>query len=161
VIRYPNDMPTPPARSLVGHLDFLPSVLDAFGLPGVPARGLSLIAEALPNGRIVPHTLHKLDDPLRWSGVTDGRYRLLLPRSGAELYDIHEDPGELNNLAARHATRVQDLIKRHQIFMRAVPELAAGEEIELPLDEETRRALEALGYLPPGSTSPPPTREAQ
>jgi arylsulfatase len=155
VIRYPEQMPRPSAKSLVGHLDFLPSVLDAFGLPQVPARGISLIANEIPGERIFPHSLHKPDSPLRWFGVTDDRYRLVIPSSGPELYDIREDPGEQHNLASRENKRVKAMIERYREFMAAVPVLPALDEVELPLDDEARRALEALGYLPPAATTLP------
>ncbi|MCH7866119.1 MAG: sulfatase [Myxococcales bacterium] len=153
VIRYPMDMPKPSTQSLVGHLDFLPSVLDAFGLPAVAARGISLISRSLPDERIFPHSLHKADSPLRWFGVTDGRYRLVIPRSGPELYDLREDPGELRNLAEQQTERVQAMIDRYREFMLELPALPAVEEVQLLLDDESRRALEALGYLPPESNS--------
>lgn len=151
VVHYPPDYPKPPGDSLVGHLDFLPSVLDAFGLPEAPARGRSLITRSLPDDRVFPHTLHKVDSPLRWSAITDARYRLLLRNGAAELYDLAEDPGETRNLASSEGSRIKSMIKRHRAFMREVPALTTEREVELPLDPESRRALEALGYLPPSN----------
>lgn len=153
VVRYPPGYPKPAGDSLVGHLDFLPSVLDAFGLPEAPARGKSLIARSLPGDRLFPHTLHKVDSPLRWSAITDARYRLLLRNGGAELYDLVEDPGETRNLASSQGSRIKSMLKRHRAFMLEVPALAPEREVELPLDDETRRALEALGYLPPSNNT--------
>lgn len=154
VIRYPEGLPKPTGANLVGHLDILPSVLDAFGLPEAPARGISLIARTLPNDRIFPHSLHKLDSPHRWFALTDERYRLVIPRAGPQLYDHREDPAEQRDLAAENPRRIKAMIDRYRDFMAALPEVPAAAEIVAPLDDESRRALEALGYLParPGAS---------
>ncbi|MBW2726178.1 MAG: sulfatase [Deltaproteobacteria bacterium] len=148
VIRYPKGLPSPSGENLVGHLDFLPSVLDALGLPEVPARGISLIARSLPSGRILPHSLHRPDSPQRWFALTDERYRLVIPRSGPQLYDLREDPAEQRDLAEENPQRIKAMIDRYGDFMAVLPTAPAVEEIVAPLDDESRRALEALGYLP-------------
>lgn len=160
LVRYPPGLPKPPRDSLVGHLDFTPSVLDAFGLPSEPARGVSLISSSIPGDRVVPHSLHPLGDPRRWFAVTDARYRLVIPQSGAELYDLHDDPGELRNLASEQPGRVKDMISRYEAMMSRVEPLSIAKGVELDIDDASRRALEALGYLPPNSDDDaPPPRE--
>ena len=148
-IRYPADFPRPKAETLVGHLDFVPSVLDAFGLPEELGRGVSLISDDVPTDRVMPHSLHPLQDPRRWFALTDARYRLVIPRSGAELYDLKNDPGELRNLAPDQPDRVEDMIARFKSMMSQVRPLSVGAGVDLEMDDDSRRALEALGYLQP------------
>ena len=159
IVRYPKGLPKPSGAELASHLDVLPSVLDAFGLPMHPARGRSLVTRSLPKDRIVPHSLHPQDSPLRWFAITDNRYRLVIPRSGPQLYDLREDPGELRDLAADEPERIEAMIKRYQQFVARVPAPAPVENIEVKLDPASRRALEALGYLPPSGATPAPSPE--
>lgn len=149
VIHYPADMPLPVGDQLVGHLDFWPTVLSAFNLPETPSRGVSLVTAKLPKGRIMAHTLHDRGSPLEWSGITEDRYRLVLQRGRPELYDLHADPGELINLAEREPERIKSMLRRYFDFMKQLPDAEEVEGVDLPLDEESRRALEALGYLNP------------
>ena len=81
--------------------------------------------------------------------VTDARYRLVIPRSGPELYDLKNDPGELRNLASDQPDRVEDMIARFKSMMSQVRPLSVGAGVDLEMDDDSRRALEALGYLQP------------
>ena len=147
IVRYAEDMPRPAKDELVGHLDLWPTILQAFGLPGTPSRGTSLITEELPTGRIAPHTLAMKDHPRRWDGVSDGRYRLLIYAKRPQLYDVVVDPGELHNLAEDRPQQVAALLRRYDDFMRELPAATDVVGVDLPLDEKTRRALQALGYV--------------
>ena len=147
VIHYPTDMPRPSGERLVGHLDFWPTVLSAFNLSGTPSRGVSLVTAKLPTGRIMAHTLHDEGSPFEWSGMTEERYRLLIQRGRPELYDLSEDPGELINLAESQPGKIRSMLARYFEFMKQLPEPEKVEGVDLPLDDESRRALEALGYL--------------
>jgi arylsulfatase len=67
-------------------------------------------------------------------------------RGGVELYDLRVDPGATRDLGGDdpQAARLAALI--------GAEEVAEGESLEL--DAETRRSLEALGYLDPGQPEP-------
>lgn len=164
VVRAPESTPLADAGRLVSHLDLAPTVLDAFGLAPRPARGRSLLTRDLPDDRIVPHSLHPEGSPLRWFAITDERYRLVLPRSGAQLFDLANDPGEQRDLAAQQPERVQEMIDRYRAFAARIPAPPRVEPVALEVDDETRRALEALGYLPPSAdddaSAPAPPSEA-
>jgi arylsulfatase len=147
MVRFPAGTPHPPGSALVGHLDVLPTVLEFFGLPAAPVRGTSLATEELPADRIVAHTLAPVGAPHRWEGVSDGRYRLILHRGRAMLFDVEEDPGETRDLAEVEPARVRALWERYREFLQAAPADPAVEGVDLPLDDATRRALEAMGYL--------------
>jgi arylsulfatase len=149
VVRAPEGVPLASASELVSHLDVAPTVLHALGLPARPARGSSLLTGDLPDDRIVPHSLHPEDSPLRWFAITDARYRLVLPRSGPQLFDYRNDPEELRDLAADEPDRVESMIDRYRAFAAKIPAPPRVEVVELDVDDDTRAALEALGYLPP------------
>ena len=157
VIHYPPGTQRPSGDQLVGHLDFWPTVLDAFQLPATASRGVSLLTRKLPRGRIMAHTLHDQGSPFEWSGVTDDRYRLLIQLGRPELYDLDRDPEESNNLAEREPKRVESMIGRYREFMNQLPSAEKVEGVGLPIDDETRSALEALGYLDPEPEPEPKT----
>jgi hypothetical protein len=90
--------------------------------------------------------------------VQDRRWKLVYhpevdhPKKGQaspviELYDLHQDPLEQNNLAGQHESDFIRLWDALAGWMRQgrskTPELAEDEGHS----EETRQALEALGYL--------------
>jgi arylsulfatase len=149
----PGRLPSGPgARSeaLVSHLDLLPTILGAFDLPSPPARGLDLLVGEPPAGRIVPHTLGVEGSPGRWVGVSDGRHRLLTNVNGLALFDRRADPAELVNLATSDRDRAADMWQRYLEFLAAIEPLPAQRPVPSPLDEDSRRALQALGYVEDG-----------
>ncbi len=135
----------------VRQVDLLPTVLDLLDLPpaaSVEGRSLQPLIDGSERDQAPPafSYLH-LDGPARVSVVDRGwkliqrseAGRLVHPR----LYRIAEDPGETRELAARFPIRAGYLASliRHKL----AGEQAASEAAEI--DEETRQALEALGYL--------------
>ena len=155
VVRAPERFELAGGEQLVSHLDVAPTVLDAFGLPARPARGTSLLRGALAGDRIVAHSLHPEDSPRRWFAITDARYRLVIPRSGAQLFDLANDPAELRDLAEDDPDRVEAMIDRYRAFAARIPAPPLEAPVELEVDAETRAALEALGYLPPSAEAQP------
>jgi len=86
------------------------------------------------------------------AAVTDGRWRYIdAPRP--ELYDVEEDPGELANLVEQQPERAARL--RTVLAGERARAAAAAEAADL--DDETRAALLALGYLEavPGAARDP------
>ncbi|MEM8934518.1 MAG: sulfatase, partial [Acidobacteriota bacterium] len=137
-------------REAVQHLDVLPTLLDAVGVEA--PRGLS--GQSLLDGpptadRPIFSHLH-LDGAERVA-VERGRFKLLAEVApgdrliGRQLYDLVDDPKETRNLAAEQPIvtgRLATLLRKH---LTAAREGATVETVEI--DEETRRRLEALGYL--------------
>ncbi len=101
----------------VSHLDVNPTLLEIFGLPG---------SGDLDGVSLVPTLRRGIDPPNRavfaqYSGnpvkgvhrraVVDGRYKYVFsPPDGRELYDLEEDPLEMNNLA--RDTEHRDMVSR-------------------------------------------------
>ncbi len=134
----------------VRQVDVLPTILDLLALPPVAgAEGrslLPLIAGAAVEPRPAFSYLH-LDGPARVSVEAGGwkliqRFehgRLTRPR----LYHVAEDPGETRELATRLPIRtgyLASLIRGKLAGRQAEAETAE-------IDDKTRKALEALGYL--------------
>ena len=78
---------------------------------------------------------------------TDGWKFILAPHP--ELYDLHRDPGELQNLIANHPAEADQLQKL--IWKVAGTQGKTENVTTVPVDEQTRRELESLGYVSGGS----------
>jgi Flp pilus assembly protein TadD len=132
----------------VGHVDVLPTILDALGASppeGLPGRSLLPLA----NGQSSPTpptyfeslsaALNRGWAPLR--GVVQGRLKFVdLPIP--ELYDLAADPTESRNLA----TERPDTVARMRSTLADFPPLDRALRRSEETDE-TRARLEALGYL--------------
>jgi len=132
----------------VGHVDVLPTVLDALGLPppaGLAGRSLLSLATGRAAGA-VPTYFEALSGqttrgwaPLR--GVTTGGWKYVdLPLP--ELYDLGADPREERNLAASHPAERERLRAALSAFRAPDRDLARTSE-----DPEVRDKLRALGYV--------------
>jgi arylsulfatase len=129
-------------REPASHLDVLPTVLEAFGLPARESRGVSLFSPSFPRDRLLPHSLGKIGERGRWTGVTGPRFRLLLESGGSpRLYDRSADPAELGDLAASEPDRVRDLAAACVPLFKS--KSAAAPEL---VDPDAEKALRALGY---------------
>ncbi len=134
-----------PAR----HVDILPTVLDALGLPTPPdLAGRSLLAAAAGAGgdhspatyfEALSGQLNRGWAPL-YGVIHEGMKYIDLPIP--ELYSLVEDPGETTNLAPRQPRRVAELERLLSELRAAERPLERAEE-----SDETRRRLRALGYL--------------
>jgi len=152
-------------------VDVFPTVLAAAGIPREsqpPNEGLSLLGEIPSSRPQVAETMRPESQRWRFERVApdfdftpfDQRLRavivrdrkLILPERGnPELYDLGVDPGEAHNLALAEPELVGRLtawLEEWTARARQPGPGTAGSPSEGPeLDEETRRALEALGYL--------------
>jgi arylsulfatase A-like enzyme/tetratricopeptide (TPR) repeat protein len=145
----------------VGHADILPTVLERLGLDRGAAQGKSfndilesgddqgIGSEAIYFEALTPN-LTRNWAPLR--GVFRGDWKFIdLPLP--ELYDVTTDPGELSELSRSRGSMMVELngvLREH---------LAGALAVDSPLaeDPETRRRLQALGYL--GGSSGGGTRD--
>lgn len=155
VIRYPDGAPRPASverdgyrrvDDLVGHVDLPDTILAALGLAPPPTHGVSLVASELPEGRLMPQHLRGPRAPNRWTGLTDGRWRLLEGPDELLLFDLESDPGETTNLVAREPERFRAMRARYELLQRALPPLRGGKGEERELSQEELETLEALGY---------------
>ena len=152
----------------VSFLDVMPTVLDAAGLPRPPGiDGFSLLPEitgapvsevdAVARARRTvtvdgEERLLGLTEGLYWVSVRAGQWKAVLPRPGRPvrserygpfLFDLAADPGQLEQGAMEGpvAEALQDALAG----LIRVPERPHQPNLA-PVDEETKRQLEALGY---------------
>ena len=141
----------------VSHVDLLPTVLDAAGLPlpdglaGVSllplvAGGAAALDRAVYSESFYP-LLHYGWAPLR--AVRGERYKLIsVPRP--ELYDLEGDRLESRNLYEAEPDIAGELDARLQALRRDMERDAPVTEAAAELDPETIDRLRALGYLAGG-----------
>jgi choline-sulfatase len=132
----------------VGHVDVLPTILDALGLPappGLAGRSLLSLATGRPAGAVPTYFEALSGQTTRgWAplhGVTTGGWKYVdLPLP--ELYDLGADPREERNLAAARPAELERLRKALSAFRFRDRGPSRGGE-----DAEVREKLRALGYV--------------
>lgn len=142
---------SPGGRSsrLAQHVDLLPTVLAAAGLP-LPSglAGSDLLAPPPPGERQPIALSHLRYGDAFGMSATTVPWKLIVPWSrklgeGPELYDLRTDPGERQNLDRAHPVPAGVLATRIRAEERrgrgVIPERAV-------LGEEEKKALQALGY---------------
>jgi len=148
-----------PGRHLtktVSQLDVMPTILDFLGLPpakdiqGVSLKNLILGQEPDSESGDVFMESHFPFLHYGWSeiyGLQSGRYKYIqVPKP--ELYDLAKDPGELKNIAGENPKLVKELdYKLEEIKKSSRSAIAALAKKAPELDEQTRKQLEALGYV--------------
>ncbi len=149
VMRLPGVAPRRLSES-VGLSDVMPTLLDLLGLATpdhVQARSLlPLVAGAEPRGR--PVVSEWLQDDQ--AGIRLGDLKYIRGRQEL-LFDLRDDPAEKRNLLPAGKDRLYPLRLGLDRFSEASFSLKArfGTGKAPELDPETRRQLEALGYIGP------------
>ncbi|MFI4944140.1 MAG: sulfatase-like hydrolase/transferase, partial [Burkholderiales bacterium] len=136
------------------HVDLVPSILDALGLPvptGLPGRSLLGIAEGQAPGEVPPSYFETLTPALTrgWApihGVLRGRLKYLDPPL-PELYDLAADPHELSNLAARQPRPLEEM----RALLERLRAADAG-PLRAAVPPEVRQRLASLGYVGGGGS---------
>src|SRR5262249_39162736 len=148
ILFQPGLFPPRVVPDLVRHVDLLPTVLDALGLPppqGLPGRSLLPLATGHDDPAVQSYfealsaSTNRGWAPLH--GLIKDRYKFVeLPLP--ELYDLAADPKETNNLVARAPEVLEDI--KGQLG-RALAEDRGVVKTEETA--ETRARLRALGYV--------------
>jgi len=129
----------------VQSLDILPTLLQLAGVrPKDDVQGESLVSLMLGESWNPVHYMEshspKHNLCVKLYGLRkDGWKYIEAPTP--ELYNVDEDPGETNNLADRHVSKASEL--REILLTYSVDESTMPEDV----DFETRRKLEAIGYI--------------
>jgi tetratricopeptide (TPR) repeat protein len=141
----------------VRSIDIQPTVMDFLRLPSSSeAQGVSLWP-LMQHGTHVRsnysygETLYPRTS-MGWSELramrTDAWKLILAPHP--ELYDLHRDPGEIENLITHHPAEADQLQKK--IWEAARTQGKTEKVTPVPVDEQTRQELASLGYVNGGST---------
>jgi arylsulfatase A-like enzyme/Tfp pilus assembly protein PilF len=153
-------VPTGSVTTQVRIVDVMPTVLGLLGM--APPRGVDgrdLLA-AQRDGTLADPVAPALAESwyprlhYGWSelvAVRDGRFKLIrAPRP--ELYDLRDDPGETNDLAAREPGRTAAMMQALTAFEARAGGSAVARPTA-PLDPEVEERLEALGYTASGPSA--------
>lgn len=126
----------------VSLVDLPPTITRLAGIPSWDTDGRDLFDSADSRTLYAESFAPLLD--FGWSSLRsmrDGKWKYIAaPRP--ELYDLEADPAEVNNVLERHRPEADRLAERAGRI--SGPELPAG---AAPADSETRRRLQALGYV--------------
>lgn len=102
----------------ISHIDLVPTLLEIMGTPAAGhLQGQSWLAalqgkEAYPERDIFVE-LHKPQQGWTWAVVTPDRWKFIdRPTGPIELYQLQDDPYEMNNLAAKSETANGPIIQR-------------------------------------------------
>lgn len=156
IVKWPGQRRGQVVESLAQHVDLLPTLLRAAGAPmpqGLPGMDLALVAasgedpEALSGRRVFSHLNHRGREGV---SVVHASWKLIHPLTrdlagSPQLHDRARDPRESTNRFTELPVRggfLDSLIRGEMDRSRQ------GMKAErFRIDPETRKALEALGYL--------------
>jgi len=147
IVKWPRQTAGERVSTLAQQIDLLPTILRAAGLrppDGLPGSDLFTLA-AGPDREAFSHLRYDGRDGM--SVVADG-WKLILPFSrklaaGPELYRRATDPDDQTDLAPGDEVRAGWLQFQLRLeLLRTRP----PDKAPVPVDAETRKALEALGY---------------
>jgi arylsulfatase A-like enzyme len=163
VARLPGKLPAGArAEGLCLSVDIMPTILDIAGIDPLPATDGNSVLEGLHAGRIESgpcyfETLYgrlEAETGVTRLGIAEGKWKYIYnerenPRTGekeslVELYDMHKDPDELDNLAPRLPGEVRYFQSLLHDFLRDHPE---GRADVLTPDESALEKLRRLGYF--------------
>jgi arylsulfatase A-like enzyme len=150
----PGRVPVGRVAAPVSLVDLLPTLRELLGLePDAPDAGRSLLAAARapdPSRVLFPMRWDEFaSPPISRKAVVTERYKLILtqPEGREELYDLHADPAERQDLARQRPALVAQLrseLERLERSTRAASrEFTPGVEVS----REKAQQLRALGYV--------------
>jgi arylsulfatase A-like enzyme len=164
ILRVP-DGPRGVERSpLVRSIDILPTIADYLSIDPpaeVTGRSLRNVLNGVPDLPDAPRVAYaealvRLDThsnlafPKKWNDllfcVMDRDWKLIYHRDkpeNSELYDLRNDPKELKNVIDQYADQKNRLMQ----ILEKTGGLVVQEKETAPIDQETQKRLQALGYI--------------
>jgi arylsulfatase A-like enzyme len=128
-LRWPGRIRPGSSDRIAAHIDILPTILEACGVPkpaGLRLDGTSVLglaegtAKSWP-GRMLFTQWHRGDkpEPFRACAVRTQQWKLI---NGKELYDMEADPGEMHDVSAEHP---DILVKLRQGYSRWLEDVSS------------------------------------
>lgn len=138
-------------RSLVQHIDLVPTILDlakAPGAGGLRGRSLAPLTSGDGGDDVAVYSESRFGEyRFGWAGLsalTDGRYRLVMTGERRQLFDLATDPGESTDVSSAQP-EVADRMEAH------LAGLLESEPADWPepaaVTPSDRERYEALGYV--------------
>jgi len=134
-------------------IDLLPTLLELMGRkarPNLQSTSLvrSFAGKEVPTLYSYMETLHPKIN-MGWAefrGIRTNRWKYIrAPKP--ELYDLVQDPAEINNVIGNHPTEVQELERELNAIIGAGQTQKAEKVETSALDQRTMQQLKSLGYL--------------
>ena len=159
---------------LIRSVDLLPTILDIAELPPHPsAQGRSFYPAIKRRNNFLKRFFYRISSPFTkdantsftelknkdskrhyWTGITEDGYKMIssVDADAVQLFDLEADPFETTNIAGNNTDIADRLSVQWQELYNAKP---THQPSAIDIDEQTRKQLEALGYVDlPASTSP-------
>lgn len=127
------------------HLDIAPTLLDILKMHNdKKMTGKSLLGIILGKEKYHPDVIS--DDGELQESVRSGEWKLIYDKvhSIYYLYNLNDDPGELNNLVSLERERFEFLKQKLEKYKQTSLQSNIAKPIS---DEETKKKLESLGYV--------------
>jgi arylsulfatase A-like enzyme/energy-converting hydrogenase Eha subunit B len=150
IVKYPGNGPVAVEENWVSLVDVMPTILETAGLPAqTPIQGQVLgrathpvMIEGAPDPALTRYYGRRFEKS--YKGVYEGAWKLVSYSDGAvELFNVRDDPGEVVNLASRHADRTREMNQRLEGYWNSLPRATFLREA----DSEVRDRLKAGGYV--------------
>ena len=152
ILKLPGKSTAQRIASSVGLVDIVPTVCSVLGIePPVPIQGqdLSSCFKGAPLPNPDRHLFCQSLEPTKYNansllGVVTDQYKYIRT-TRPELYNLVNDPHELNNLAPEQPDRLQHMDAALGHILEEATQ--AQTNSKAGLDDETRKRLESLGYV--------------
>jgi arylsulfatase A-like enzyme len=151
---------------MVRSIDIMPTILDFLNVPASPhTQGVSLLpalkGDLEERPILLEATLHYFEsenlahDPIMITGLRTGQWKLVhvtVERQDGtgwmgELYNVVEDPDELNDVKDEQPEKFDELTDEMRALIRTNSADSLPKTNYLKMTDETREKLKALGYL--------------
>lgn len=154
VFKFPGGFKAKRIKAPVSLVDILPTVCSLLGIEspnGIQGKDLKPYFEGQSQPYPDRHIFCQSLGPTVYMansllGVINNRYKYI-QTTRPELYDLIEDPQELDNLIDKQSNRARIMKDKLQQILELIVRDEASSDAKHELDEQSRKRLESLGYL--------------
>lgn len=147
-IKYPKGEISPGKSDIRIQLtDILPLICNRLSIPA--PHGIQGHAPPDINHPIISETYYPKSEKNdgAWRAIFEGNYKFLWNEEGKhQLFDLGNDPGENDNLVEKETKIAKQMLMNMEQYLAALPKPLPSPS-EQQIDEETKKALQSLGYI--------------